>query len=219
MQTSSGSRVEGRVVFEGGSADPARAAITTLPTDFDLAPLGGPGARATVQADGRFVLDGLNGPRRIRLLRAPESWNLKAIRVNGRDLTDEPLSFGGKQDSLSDVEVVLTNRAAGIRGNVSDRRGQAVTDYTVIVYATDADRWYQGSRFLRFTRPKSDGTFAVPDLPSGRYYVAAVDRLQGNEGSGEWQDPALLESIASQATKVALTDGQVSDVTPRLIVR
>jgi hypothetical protein len=134
-------------------------------------------------------------------------------------VTDEPLSFGTKQESLSDVEVVLTNRAAGISGRVNDRRGQAATDYTVIVYATDADRWYQGSRFLAFTRPKSDGTFAVRDLPPGPYYVAAVDRLQGSEGSGEWQDPAFLESIASQATRVTLTDGQLSLVTPRLIVR
>jgi len=80
------------------------------------------------------------------------------------------------------LTVVLTNRISGIAGSVTDARGHAVTDYTVIVCATRADRWYQGSRFFTFTRPKVDGTFAVTDLPSGEYYVAAVDWLQGTEG-------------------------------------
>ena len=150
------------------------------------------------------MLDRLNGPRRLRVL-APATWSVKAIRANGRDIADEPLPFGTKEASLTEVEIVLTNRAAGITGSVTGARGQAVSDYTVIVFATNADRWYQGSRFLTFTRPKADGTFAVVDLPPGDYYVAAVDRVQGSEGFGEWQDPALLESIALRATRLTLT--------------
>jgi hypothetical protein len=46
-------------------------------------------ATAQVQADGTFELNGLNGPRRFRLVRAPASWSVKAIRVNRRDVTDE----------------------------------------------------------------------------------------------------------------------------------
>ncbi len=220
LQTSIGSRVEGRIVFEGtGTADPTGVTVTTLPSDFDRATLVGPTGRATARSDGRFVLNGLNGPRRLRLLRAPPSWTLKAIRLNGSDVTDEPLPFGTKDESLTNVEIVLTNRISGIAGSVIDARGHAVTDYTVIVFATRADRWYQGSRFFTFTRPKVDGTFAVTDLPSGEYYVAAVDWLQGTEGFGEWQDPAFLESIAPRATRVTLADGQVAAVTARLIIR
>ena len=219
LQTSIGSRIEGHIVFEGsGTADPTGVTVTTLPADFDRAPLIGPSAMATGKPDGTFVLNGLNGPRRL-LLHAGKSWSLKAIRANGRDVTDEPLSFGTKDESLTDVEVVLTNRAAGITGSVTDARGRAVTDYTVIVFATKADRWYQGSRFFTFTRPKADGAFSVADLPSGEYYVAAVDRLQGTEGFGEWQDPAFLQSIVPRATRLTLVDGQRVSVTPRLIVR
>jgi protocatechuate 3,4-dioxygenase beta subunit len=220
LQTSIGSRVEGRIVFEGrGAADPTGVTVTTLPSDFDRAPLTGPSGRATGHPDGTFVLNGLNGPRRLRLLRAPPSWTLKAIRANGSDITDEPLPFGTKDESLTDVEIVLTNTVSGIAGSVTDARGQAVTDYSVIVFATRADRWYQGSRFFTFTRPKADGTFAITDLPPGDYCVAAVDRLQGTEGLGEWQDPAFLESIAPRATRVTLADGQLAAVTPRLIIR
>ena len=220
LQTSIGSRVTGRIVFEGtGTADPTGVTITTMPSDFDRATLVGPTGRGTGQSDGTFVLNGLNGPRRLRLLGAPPPWSLKAIHANGRDITDEPLSFGTKDESLTDVEVVLTDKGAGITGSVADARARPATDYTVIVFATHADRWYQGSRFFTFTRPKADGTFAVTDLPSGEYYVAAVDWLLGTEGFREWQDPAFLKSIAPRATRLTLADGQVAAVTPRLIIR
>jgi len=220
LQTSTGSRVEGRIVFEGsGTADPTDVTVTTLPSDFDRAPLAGPTGRATGKSDATFVLNGLNGPRRLRLLRVPPSWRLKAIHANGSDVTDEPLPFGAKDESLTDVVIVLTNKVSGIAGSVTDARGQAVTDYTVIVFATNADRWYQGSRFFTFTRPKADGTFAVTDLPSGEYYVAAVDWLQGTEGFGEWQDPAFLKSIAPRATRLTLSDGQLAAVTLRRTIR
>jgi hypothetical protein len=220
LQTSIGSRVEGRIVFEGGgTADPTGVTVNTLPSDFDRASLVGPSGRATGRRDGTFVLNGLNGPRRLRLVRAPASWRLKAIYANGRDVTDEPLSFGTKDESLQDVEIVLTNTVCGVAGRVTDARGQTVADYTVVVFAINADRWYQGSRFFTFTRPKMDGTFAVADLPPAEYYVAAVDRLQGTEGSGEWQDPAFLESIAPRAMRVTLAEGQMAAVAPRLIVR
>jgi protocatechuate 3,4-dioxygenase beta subunit len=220
LQTSIGSRIEGRIVFEGtGSADPTGVTLMTMPSDFDRAPLAGPTGRATGRPDGTFALEGLIGPRRLRLMRAPPSWRLKAIRANGRDITDEPLSFGTKDESLADVEVVLTNSESGVTGRVADARGQVVTDYTVVAFATSADRWYQGSRFLGFTRPKMDGAFEIAGLPPGQYYVAAVDRLQGTAGFGEWQDPVFLESIAPRAARVTVTDGQLTAVTPRLIVR
>ena len=220
LQTSIGSRVEGRIMFEGsGTGDPTGVTITTFPSDFDRAPIIGPGGRAAGRPDGTFVLEGLNGPRRLRLTRAPDTWSLKAIRVNGADVTDEPMPFGTKDESLTNVEIVLTNRAASISGSVTDARGQTVTNYTVVVFATNAERWYQASRFLRFSLPKADGTFAAPDLPPGEYYLAAVDRMQGAEAFGEWQDPAFLESIAPRATRLTLSDGQAASVTTRLIVR
>ena len=179
--------------------------------------MGGPSGRATGKPDGTFVLDRLNGPRRLRLLRAPDSWSLKSIHANGRDITDEPVSFGTKDESLTDVEIVLTNRAAGITGSVADARGQPVADYTVIVFATNADRWYQGSRFFTFSRPKADGAFSVTDLPAGEYYVAAVDRMQGAEGFGGGRigDPGSVRP----ERRAPLADGQLASVTPRLIVR
>ena len=75
------------------------------------------------------------------------------------------------------------------------------------------------AQFLNFTRRKPDGTFAIAGLPAAEYYVAAVDRMQGNEGFGEWQDPAFLNAIAPRASWVILSEGQSASVTLRLIVR
>ena len=220
LQMSTGSRVQGRIFFDGpGSEDPTRVAVATTSADVDLTPLNGRNASAAAGSDGTFVLDGLNGPRRLRVLRAPPSWSVKAIHANGRDITDVPLPFGTRDESLTNVEIVLTSKAASITGSVVDARGSVSSDYTIIVFATSTDRWFQGSRALAFTRPKADATFLVPDLPSGDYYVAAVDRMQGAEASGEWQDPAFLESIAPMAMRVTLSEGQTQSVTPRLIVR
>ncbi|HEV3058417.1 MAG TPA: carboxypeptidase-like regulatory domain-containing protein [Vicinamibacterales bacterium] len=219
LPMSIGSRVEGRIVFEGNAAaDPTGVAVGTVQTDFDLAPLAGPNAVAKGHPDSTFVLTGLNGPRRLRV-RAPTPWSLKAIRARGRDITDEPLSFGSKDDSLTDVEIVLTTAAASVTGHVTDARGQVTTDCTVIVFSTSTDLWYQGSRFLTITRPRPDGTFTVAALPSGDYYVVAVDRLQGTEQSGEWQDPAFLDSIAPRAARLTLGDGQVASILLKLTLR
>ena len=240
LQLSAGSHVAGRVVFDGvGTPDPNGLTIGTWPADADRAPFmtsvvalpngvvtgtPAPGTSPTtattqVRADGTFELNGLNGPRRFRLVRAPASWSVKAVRANGRDVTDEALPFGRKDESLTDVEIVLTNRAASIAGVVMDARGQPAADSTVLVFASDPARWFQGSRYLAFARATSDGSFIVEHLPSGEYYVAAVDWMQGNESYGEWQDPEFLTSIAPRASRILLADGQPGSTTTRLIIR
>src|SRR4051794_6110986 len=222
IRTSAGSRVEGHVVFDGvGDVAPASVVVTAMPSDFGRAPMAGGGPRRFAQAaaDGTFALGGLNGPHRLRLVRAPEGWTLKAIVANGLDVTDTALSFGTKDASLTNVDVILTNKAARVGGSVIDAAGRPATDYTVVVFATAADRWYQGSRFFSFTKPRADGTFTIAGLPPAEYYVAAVDWMQGNEGYGEWQDPKFLEAIAPRANRVVLGEGQSMSVALRLIVR
>jgi hypothetical protein len=222
LQGTSGSTISGRVTFEGLAADtkPPFAQLTAWPTDFDRSPMSAADiGRIRVGDDGRFALGGLQGPRRVRLLQASPSWSLEAVRVNGIDVTDDVIALGTRQESLTDVEVVLTNRGPSIMGTVTDGQDRPVTDYTVVAFATDEQRWYQRSRFMNFTRPKRDGSFTVAGLAPGEYYVAAVDSLQGAEGWGEWQDPDFLRSIAPSATRVTLGDGQPASVALRLIAR
>ena len=139
--------------------------------------------------------------------------------MHGRDITDEPVSLGKPQESLTEVEIVLTTTPARISGRVSDARGEPTTDFTVIGFATDPYRWYQRSRFLNVAQPKDDGTFELAGLPPGEYFVAAVDWMQGNESAGEWQDPVFLQGIEPRATRVTVAEGQLVSLALPLIVR
>jgi protocatechuate 3,4-dioxygenase beta subunit len=228
VRTSNGSTVTGRITFEGDVTGPSTAlraglqprdvGIMPRPVDFDASPLIGSGYRALIHDDWTFEMAGLTGPRQL-VVTAPPGWSTKAIRHNGRDITDTPLPFGTKDESLTDVEVVVTNRAREIVGTVTDGRGQPVADYTVIVFAADPRRWYAQSRFMAFARPGSDAAFTIRGLPPADYFVVAVDRMQGTEGSGEWQDPMFLDAMAPRATRVTLTEGQTLPVSLKLVTR
>ena len=207
MQTSTGSTLGGRIVADGGEiAGVDSVQVTAVPVDIDRSPrLGGPPGRARVEPDGRFELLGINGPRRIEVTRAPAGWTEKAILVGGVDVTDQVLPFGRDDQSLDDIEVVLTNRSTQIAGNLGDLRGVVVADYAVLAFAVDENQWYQGTRFRKRATPAGDGTFSIEGLPAGDYFVVAA---AAPRDPGEWQDPEVLAKLSTRATRVRLADGQ-----------
>jgi uncharacterized protein (DUF2141 family) len=217
MRTTPGSTITGRVRFVGGgSIKPSEIDVAPVPVDLDLAPLnGGAPIRAAIRGDWTFTMGGVSGPRRLRLLRAPASWTLQGVYVNGSDVTDTPVVFDAKSRALTDVEIVLTSNVTELMGGVTDARGEPASDYAAVVFSVDRDFRYAQSRFVRLARPEQDGAFRVRGLPPGDYYVAALSWVQGEE----WQDPALLESLATRATRVTLTEGQHATAMPSLIVR
>jgi hypothetical protein len=218
LRTSAGSTLAGRITFEGSGARPrpGEVSVTTAPIDFDRAPIGGPFGRSQTTREWTFELRGLTGPRFIRLVREPPGWALKAVRVNGIDVTETPLAFGSRAESLDDVEVVLTRQVSTLSGRLTDPRGQAVGGY-VVAFSTDRSRWGVASRFVRLARSSLDGAFSIRGLPAGDYYVLAADRLL--EGIGEWQDPDLLESLAPSALRTSIAEGQQVVVSPRIVLR
>jgi hypothetical protein len=110
---------------------------------------------------------------------------------------------------------VLTSHIATFTGIVTDDAGRPATEATVIACSTDHDRWYSGSRFLQKAVAGRDGTFSLTGLPPGDYYVMAVRRVP-IEGEDAWQDRDLLESLARQASRSILTEGQVTSVALKL---
>jgi hypothetical protein len=218
LRTSRGSSIRGRVVFENhaGTTEPSASMIelTPVPVDPDLSP---PNNHATpgYDAEGRFVLEGINGPRRLQMTGAPDGWALREIRVNGIERTDEPLAFGTADQSLRDVEVVMTDRISTIAGTVADDRARLAPATPVLMFSMDRTRWYDRSRHLRRTQTNDTGTFEASGVPAGSYYVAALDVLPDG-GADAWQDPVYLESLIPSATIVALGEGQRASVSLRV---
>jgi len=219
LQTSTGSQVSGRFTFEGG--DPPRPGgieLSPVASDPDLAPRSGT-ASAEIHPDWTFEIGGLTGPRRLRLVRAPRGWMLKAILLNGTDITDAPLAFGTSEQSLRDLDVVLTSRLTTIAGGVADSGGTPVPRAHVIVYARDRDLWYPTSRFVVHGTAGADGTFTIRGVPPAAYFVVALERLQGNDSDGEWQNPALLDTLAARARSITVAEGQQLQLSLRVSAR
>jgi hypothetical protein len=138
---------------------------------------------------------------------APAEWMLKAIRVRGIDVTDRPLAFGRAEQSLTDVEVVLTDRITEVSGKIVDDHAQPAARAYLVLFPIDRDRWYPASRYLRTVIAAADGTIRTTGLAPGSYYAAAVAQLPP-DGNDAWQDPAFLESLIGRAASFALGEGQ-----------
>jgi protocatechuate 3,4-dioxygenase beta subunit len=217
LQTSAGSSIVGRIrfdAFENGAVPMfSGVSLSPVPVDEDLS-TGNP-AEANIHADGTFEIRGVTGLRRLQLTRQPEGWTLQELRVNGVDATDRILSLGRAEQSLSDVEVVLTDRVNVLGGSVRDEQGPVATTAAVIVFSTARDRWYPRSRFLQRAAAGKDGTFSMAGLPAGTYYVAAV-APSPSDGDEAWRDPAFLTSLIPRASTATLGDGDTRTLNLRL---
>jgi len=220
LNAAAGSTIAGRLTFDGGDA-PSTPDFGIVPesADFDLAPREARYiARAELRPDLTFEVRGIHGPRRIAITSSPGGWVLKSVSAKGVDVTDRALPFGLPQQSLNDVEIVLTKRLTELAGTVTDRRGDVTRNYTLLAFPADRERWYPGSRYFRRAVPNVDGSFTVRGLPPADYYVAAVSvGSVPTEGETAWQDPEFLESIALRAAFATLTEGQKLSISARLI--
>jgi carboxypeptidase family protein len=216
LQSAPGSTISGRVIFEGDGPTVQSLTIMTSRADLDRTP--NSTAQADVRPDLRFAMTGIRGPRRITVGRLPSGWMLKSVTANGVDVTDVPLPFGSPDQSLTDVQVVVTSQITELSGTVADGRGDLATSYTLLVFPVDRDRWYPGSRYFRRAGPGSGGNFSVRGLPPADYYVAPMMGWNvlkdGNDG---WQDPEFLESIALRASRATLAEGGRLALTTKLI--
>jgi protocatechuate 3,4-dioxygenase beta subunit len=209
VQTTAGSSLSGRILFDA-AADaqkplPNAIEITPVPVDFDRAP--NAAASADIHDDWTFELYRISGARRLEVERLPPGWALEEIRVNGVVATDRPIILGRREQSLTEIEVVLTDRVASISGKVNDDHERPVEGVHVVLFAIDRDLWYPGTRFLKIAATKDDGTFVIAPVPAGQYYGAAIARLP-DTGDDGWRDPEYLDALIRRATTLAVVDGE-----------
>src|SRR5262249_4519575 len=212
VQTSAGSSISGRMTFNTRDSSkrpsPRAFELRPLAVDFDVAPQSV--ATANIHDDWTFEMSGLNGPRRLQVTRVPPGWALQEITVRGIDVTDRPLPFGRREQSLTGVEVRLTDRVSALKGAIVDADGHAAANATVIVFASDRSRWYPMSRFMGKALADADGAFALSGLPFGSYYAVALARLTVT--GDDWQDPAFLETLLARATSVDISESDARTV-------
>jgi hypothetical protein len=215
LATSPTASLRGRIVIEGPDIPAADLGLMAL-ADADAGPLSGRPWPASVTG-ATFELRGLAGPTRISLSRAPAGYWLKSVDVAGVNAAITPVSFDGPDDSRADVVAVVSTIGGGLTGRVADDAGRAVESYRVVVFSTDQDQWFAGSPAVRITGgPEVDGTYSVRSLPPGDYWAVAVDIIDGDGDSGDWQNPDVLARLAPLASRVSVAAGQRATVALRL---
>ena len=167
---------------------------------------------STVSDDFGFEVKTRPGKMRLAFGGPPlPGWSIRAVRYHGEDVTDSGIDFR-PGENVSDVEVELTNRMSDVSGLVTNGRGDAMKDYTVIAFAQDRDRWTIANRYVRNARPDQDGRFKLTGLPPGDYFVVALDSVDGTE----WMDPEFLDSIKTKASSFSLGDGETKTLDLKL---
>jgi hypothetical protein len=204
LVTAPAARVTGSIVSESGSTATLRPQEVTIGARLIDVESTGPGgnANARVNADWTFEINNVFEPRVVRV-NAPQGWMLKAVRLNGQDITDTPLDVTPGQ-TVGGVQVVLTDRVTEVNGRIADARNNAVTDVTVVIFPADEDKWVYQSRFISAARPDQDGRFSIRGLPAYDDYLAIA--VQGLE-DGQAGDPEFLATARDQATRLSLKDG------------
>jgi hypothetical protein len=137
---------------------------------------------------------------------APNGWTMKAVYVDGRDVTDQPIDVKG--DNIPGVNVIFTDRISRISGTVREGRGAGSAGITVIAFPADETLWIPQSRQILTTRTNASGAYSLPAVPPGDYLVIGLDDVE----PGEWFDPAFLEQMKPRATTVKVGEGEQKTV-------
>ena len=134
VSTTGPSTVSGRVVFSHEPSPPKEAIselrslfslrITAAVAELDFDPVipiasGDPPSR--MDSDGTFQIRDLWGRRVIRVT-SRSAWIVEKISVGGKDVTDTPLEFNGRE--ITGAEIVLTKRSASVDGRVTGDDGK-----------------------------------------------------------------------------------------------
>jgi hypothetical protein len=162
------------------------------------------GAQPTINSDWTFEMRGLVGRRILGGgLDGPSDWTLKAVLLNGQDVTDSGVEFVPGRD-VDGIQIVFSRQRTELSGTVTDDQGAVSADTTVIVFPENRERWTSGSRHMRAVRLDQDGRYSIRGLPPADYFVVAITSVS----SGEWQDPDFLDGLADRAARVSLNDAE-----------
>jgi hypothetical protein len=150
---------------------------------------------ASVAAGGRYIV------RPAAL--GPSGWFVHSVELDGKDITDR--AFDLQSDATSFV-VTYTDTPNKVSGVVTDDRGAVSVTAVVLVFPTDRQRWIgygTSQRIFRSLPTTRTGAYTIDHLPPGDYYAIAVEPADADE----WQDPARLELLAAQATRLSVSAG------------
>jgi Carboxypeptidase regulatory-like domain len=207
--------IRGRLVGDDGSVLPFRPGqvrIFAQPRDPSRPMMGM--RPSVVRDDWTFEVSGLTEAVRLNVaFEVPGSgWSVRHAWKDNVDLLDTAVDIAPGQ-TIEDVELVATRKVTELSGLVNDSRNQPVTDASVVVFSEDKERWTTGSRYLRVTRPDTNGKYTVRLTPAQNYRVVVVQGLE----DGQFSDPEFLTRALDYATPFDIGEGEAKGVNLKLV--
>ena len=202
----SGSRLGGAITFEASATAPPatftgfRVTAQPLGAMLVLPRLAQP---ARVDAKGRFTLTELMPGQYVIQAIAPRGWTMKAVYLDGRDVTDEPIEIRGAENA-DGLNIIFTDRVSGLSGAVDGGGDAPTAGATVIAFPSDDRLWRPQTRRIQTARADQNGAYRINNLPPGEYLLIATADVE----QGEWFDPAFLESARDRAVRVTISEGE-----------
>ena len=200
-QTPAPTEIGGDIVYDDGITAGRKASVTAVVA------AGRGAARPPVvdMAETTFIVRQIGEPILIRgsVSGARGEWGLKAVLVNGRDITDEPRHLSSKDGRL---QVIFTARAPAIVGTVVDNNDAPAGEAVVLLFGEDDSSWRPHSSRLHVARSARNGAFTMKGVREGRYRMAAVPA--DVRFSLAAPDVALLRRLRNVATPVVLNAGE-----------
>ena len=199
----SGATIEGRLVLETGAQKLpftlSRVRVTA--STVDDAPCSSTPRHGSPMTLRFELVNVSNGRRLLRTRNVPPGWMLKAVYLDGQDVIDTPLDFGGVA-RIDDVQLVLTDQITRLTGSGRDPQDAPLKEFTVGAFPADDRHWQPQSRYVKAARPDQNASYQIEGLPRGNYLLAAVDVVQ----EGEWFDPSFLRQLRDEAVRVWLNE-------------
>jgi protocatechuate 3,4-dioxygenase beta subunit len=167
-----------------------------------------------IEPDGTFRLSGAAPARYfLQLNGLPQGYYVKAVWLNGQDVTRAPLELtagGGGQ-----LEITVAKGTGEITGVVADSQGRSLAGVRVSLWPRTPDR-SNASGGIRTATTDQNGALRFANIPPGDYFVSAFEDLPD---PGLAQYPDFLTSLAAESTGAKLEPHGSVSVTPRLISR
>lgn len=203
--------VSGKVVIDQRAPGSGSAPAVQLVMVAEVPDALGPAGLTKVNDDLTFQGRVQPGRQFVRL-GSQKDVMLKAVRLNGADVTDSGIEF--RAEDVAGVEVELTRQISQLSGTVADEKGAPAKDYSVVVFPRAADQWKApASRYFGDSRPDQNGRFLVRALPPGDYYAIALEYVEPGGGT----DPEFLERIHDRAQPFSLRDGEAKTLDLKLV--
>ena len=210
-----GLEVSGSLEFSGSSPRPAPGDLASFvvllePADPSEANLPRPQVQA--RSDGTFTIPGVRPGKYTVRARGNGNWKFARATIGGNDAADT--TFDVVRENRGGLIVTFFDRDTGIEGDVAGySAGERIA---VLVFPTEPGGWAgygYSSRRVTDSATNDQGRFSLSGLPSGSYYVTALQESRIDN----WQDPAFLEQLAGRAATVRVVDGQMAKVSVQVL--